>query len=107
MTLLHIGYIVCKYAGKPIIELVLERYASHLVKSAEGYLAFQIDAMCHDGKIIHDSYATRLRHKKGYYTLEETIKKIENGQSELTKDMIEFGKLINEGDDDLVIVDDV
>jgi hypothetical protein len=103
MTLVHIAHVVLKYTGRSIIDLALERYASHLVKTSYGYLVYQVDALLTDNKVIPDSYAARTL---GYYTLDEVIKKIESGKSDISKQIVSYSFSLHE-DDDFILVDDV
>jgi hypothetical protein len=102
MSILHIGVLILKYSAKPLVEIALERYAAHLVKTSRGYLAYQVNALCDDGKEVPDSYAARTM---GYYTLEEVINKLENGKSEHAKKIVHYTISLHE-DDDFVVIDE-
>jgi hypothetical protein len=97
---LHAGLIVLKYAAKPAFEVALEYYGSKLIKYEKGYLKNQIDALCDYGTVPDDSYAARV---KGYYSIEEAVKKIAEGKSELAKQIHEFTVNIHEDDGFIVI----
>jgi len=100
----HIGLIVVKSAAKPLVELALEYYVSSLVKKDNKYSAYQIDAICENNKVVSgDTYAAKL---KGYYTLEETIKKLESANSDLAKQIKDTAYKLHEEDDFLIIEHD-
>lgn len=103
MSFLHIGFIVLKHSARPLLELALHRYAGYLIKTAKGYLVYQIDALCKEGKVVPDSYAARVQ---GYYTLEQVAEKLATSNSDLAKDIVKFTISLHE-EDDFVILDKV
>lgn len=101
MSFLHVGFVVLKHSARPLLEIALERYARHLVKTAKGYLAYQVDALCDNGKELPDSYAARMQ---GYYTLQQVAEKLSNGTSDVSKDIVKFTISLHE-EDDFVMLD--
>ena len=102
MSILHLGFVVLKYTAKPLAEIALERYARHLVKTSKGYLAYQINLLCEQGKEVPDSYAARMH---GYYTLEEVIKKLHEAQSDHAKKIVDYTISLHE-DDGFVFIEE-
>ncbi len=98
---LHLGLIILKYAAKPAFEVALSYYCSSITRYEKGYLKHQIDSLCEYGTVPADSYAARV---KGYYSIEEAIKKIADGKSELSRQIHTFSIKIHE-DDDVVIIE--
>ncbi len=98
---LHLGLIILKYAAKPAFEVALSYYCSGISRHEKGYLKYQIDNICESGTVPADSYAARV---KGYYSIEEAIKKIADGKSELARQIHTFSIKIHE-DDDVVVIE--
>lgn len=101
MSFLHVGFVVLKYSARPLLELALERYARYLVKTAKGYLVYQINALCESGREVPDSYAAR---SQGYYSLQEVAEKISKSNSDVSKNIVDFTLALHE-EDDFIILD--
>ena len=101
MSFLHVVLVVLKYPARPLLEIALDRYAKHLVKTAKGYLVYQIDALCNSGKCLPDSYAARVQ---GYYTLQQVAEKISTSKSDVSASIVNYTVSLHE-EDDFVIVD--
>jgi hypothetical protein len=98
----HVGLILIKSASKTIAEIAFELYAKHLIKTAKGYLAHQIDILCETGEdVSHDLYISRT---KGHYTLEQVLHKLENAKSDRAKKIKQFMYSLHE-EDDFVLID--
>lgn len=92
---------IFKLENKSIFDVVIEKYAPHLIKSHGKYLRKQINALCVENRIIKDSYAVR---SEGYYTLDETIKIIEHSTSETAKQITSFINFLCD-DNDFIVID--
>ncbi len=98
----HIGLILIKSASKTIAEITFDIYAKHLVKTAKGYFAHQVDVLCNTGEeVSHELYLSKA---KGYYTLEQVLNKIDNATSDRAKQIKQCMYSLHE-DDDYILID--
>ena len=104
MSFMHVGFVVLKYSSKYLLEIALEQYARHLIKTNKGYLAYQVDALCDNGKEVSDSYAARTQ---GYYDLQQVAEKIAAGKSDVSKNIVKFTVSLHENidEDDYVVLE--
>lgn len=100
MSFVVVALSINKTTGKSNIEIVFEQYAKHLVKVNGLYLKHQIDSLCQQGISVPDSYVARV---VGYYTVEEAMRKLETGQSELANQIVALTYYLHDEDDYMLI----
>lgn len=89
--------------GKLVLDIALEHYVKGYNKQ-DNHIAHHIDEICN--KEEPDLSTTYLSKTKGYYTNEETLKRLEAANSKLANDIKELINVLND-DHDFVIVEHV
>jgi hypothetical protein len=100
---IHLGLIVLKGLSKTAFELALEYYVGKAIKSGDQYLVHHIDEICSKNKSnpdFSDTYAARI---KGYCSIQEALKKIDESNSPLALEMKDLIARLHEEDDYIIV----
>jgi uncharacterized phage infection (PIP) family protein YhgE len=98
----HFGLQILSGVSKTIFEVALEYYASSVIRSKTGYLSSHINEICsNENPNLEDTYANRVQ---GYKTLEESMAKVLESDTELCKKITALMKSLHK-EDDFVVLD--
>lgn len=88
--------------GKMVLDIALEYYIKGYNKNITGHVAHHIDEICcKDEPNLSTTYLSKT---KGYYSDEETLKRLEAAESKLATDIKELINILNE-EHDFIIID--